>query len=72
MIIEIEKIKNKKELFHHLVFNEYKSIFDVYNNVIYVEEEELEYIETILQDRKIIYKIKRVFMNNGVLDIVDV
>ena len=57
MIIEIEKIEDKAELFHHLLYNGYKSIYDCFEDVVLIENDELEYIKTILNDRNITYKV---------------
>lgn len=49
-----------EELENHLYMNGYDFGIDQNRNLLFVYEEEIEYVETILADRNIAYEVKEI------------
>ena len=49
--------KDLEELKYHLSMNGYNFKFDKIRNLLFVDEDEIAYVETILKDRDIIYDV---------------
>lgn len=57
IMYRLAKGNDTDELTHHLSMNGYRFGFDPKSNALFIYEDETEYVETIMHDRKIKYEM---------------